>query len=90
MFTHNSPAIVAEMKGRWLDLSPEDLAAIEQPTLLVSAADSPEAFRRVDKLVADAIPHSEAVFVEGGHFISPAHSVVLEFLDRLLEPDSDR
>jgi pimeloyl-ACP methyl ester carboxylesterase len=90
MFTHNSPAIVAEMRGRWLDLSPEDLAAIEQPTLVVLAADSPEAFRRVDELVADIIPNSEAVLVEGGQFINPAHPVVLEFLDRLLEPDADR
>lgn len=45
-----SPAVLAEMRGHGLDLSAQPLtlsldalAAIRQPTLLVSASDSPEA-----------------------------------------------
>jgi pimeloyl-ACP methyl ester carboxylesterase len=84
MFIGNGPAILAELRGRALDLTAQELAVIEQPTLIVSAKDSPEAFRRVDGVLAEALPNCETVVVEGGHFISPAHPAVLDFVDRIL------
>jgi hypothetical protein len=41
------------------------LAKINQPTLIVSAQDSPEAFRRVDGVLAETLPNSGTVLVEG-------------------------
>ena len=84
MFIGNGPAILAELRGRSLDLTAQELGEIDQPTLIVSAQDSPEAFRRVDGVLAEALPNCETVVVEGGHFISPAHPAVMEFVDRIL------
>jgi pimeloyl-ACP methyl ester carboxylesterase len=89
MFSQTSPAVLAEMSGRGLDLSADpleltadDLAVIDQPTLLVSAEDSPPALRRINAALAEALPHAEMVLVPGGHLINPAHPLVLEFLRR--------
>jgi pimeloyl-ACP methyl ester carboxylesterase len=91
MLSQTSPAVLAEMAGRGLDLSADpleltgdDLAAISQPTLLVSAEDSPGALRRVNSALAAALPNAELVGVPGGHLINPGHPVVLEFLGRVL------
>jgi pimeloyl-ACP methyl ester carboxylesterase len=91
MFEKLSPAVLAEMRGRGLDLSAdplqisrEDAAQIRQPTLLVSAEDSPEVLRRVNDRLAEMLPVSQKVVVGGGHLIDPAHPVVLAFVDALL------
>jgi pimeloyl-ACP methyl ester carboxylesterase len=84
MFTGNGPAILAELRGGPLELSARDLAEIDQPTLIVSAKDSPEAFRQVDKVLADALPHCGTALVEGNHYINPNHPAVLKFVDRLV------
>jgi pimeloyl-ACP methyl ester carboxylesterase len=86
MFISNGAAILAELRGQWLDLSAQELADIDQPALIVSAKESPEAFRRIDNVLAQALPNSETVLIEGGHFISPAHPTVLDFVDRFVEP----
>lgn len=84
-----SPAVLAEMHGRGLDLSAEpftlddaDLARLDLPTLLVTAEDSVDALRRVNDRLARALPRAETVLVPGGHLIDPAHPAVLDFLDR--------
>lgn len=89
MFTATSPAVLAEIRGVGLDLSDkqpeldaEELAQLRQPTLLVSAEDSPEVLRLVNSRLAVALPHSESVLVTGGHLINPAHPAVLEFVRR--------
>ncbi len=91
LFADGSPAVLAEIRGRGLDLSEdplvlsdEDLAGIAQPTLLVSAKDSPDILGRVNDRLADALPNAEKVLVTGGHLIHPAHPSVLEFIDRIL------
>lgn len=58
MFTENSPAILAEFRGPWLEATVEDLSRIAVPTLLVSGLESPPAFRRITELMAEAIPGS--------------------------------
>jgi pimeloyl-ACP methyl ester carboxylesterase len=91
MFTEASPAVLAEIKGRGLDLSdepaffsPADLARIPQPTLIVAAEDSPDVFRRIGDRLATLLPDAECAVVAGGHVISPAHPVVLRFVERVL------
>jgi len=85
MFTQNGPAIAAEFRGRWLEMSEDELRSITQPTLVVSAKDSPEAFRRVGSRMAELLPNCETVRVEGGHLVNPAHPDVLEFIDRVMK-----
>ena len=84
MFTANGPAIAAEVRGRLLDVSPEQLGTIVQPALLVAGKDSPPAFADATNLVASAIPGARVEWVEGGHLIDPAHPVVLGFVDEVL------
>lgn len=86
MFIGNGPAILAELRGRSLELSAQELAEIDQPTLMVSAKDSPETFRRVDDIVAEALPNCAKVLVDGGHFINPANPAVLDFVDHQVAP----
>ena len=84
MFIGNGPAIMAEFRGTWLDLTSEQLAQIDQPALLVSAKDSPEVFRRADEHLVHALPDVETVTVDGGHLIDPAHPAILDFVDRIV------
>ena len=93
LFAGASPAVLAEIRGRGLDLSEEpldlsreELIRISQPTLIVSSEDSPEPLRRVSNRLAETLPHTEKVLVSGGHLIYPAHPAVLEFIDRNLKP----
>lgn len=89
LFDEAAPAVLAEMRGRGLDLSDEpldlrdDFADLHQPTLLVSSEDSPEVLRRVNDRLAEVLPNAETALVPGGHLIHPAHPVVLDFIDRL-------
>ncbi|UEL27769.1 alpha/beta fold hydrolase [Pseudarthrobacter sp. L1SW] len=90
MFLDTGPALLAEMKGRGLDLSQEpatwteaELAAISCPALIVSGEDSLEACRLVNVRLAAALPQAEAVLVRGGHLIDPSHPDVLSFIDRI-------
>jgi pimeloyl-ACP methyl ester carboxylesterase len=65
---------------------PVDQAApvtIDQPTLLVAAAASPEVFRQLTDAMATALPNSRTFIVEGGHLINPADPAVLRFLQEL-------
>ena len=93
MFAAASPAVLAETRGRGLDLSEEpldlsdgELAGIGQPTLIVSAEDSPEPLRRVNDRLAEALPNAEKVVITGGHLINPAHPAVPDFVGRVLTP----
>jgi pimeloyl-ACP methyl ester carboxylesterase len=90
MFTANSPAILAEFAGGLQQVDPAALARIVQPTLLVAATDSPDAFRQVTEAMAAAIPHARTVLVGGGHLVNPAESAVLSFIQEGLVPASDR
>jgi pimeloyl-ACP methyl ester carboxylesterase len=89
LFAEASPAVLAEMRGRGLDLSADplvlsrdELAQMDIPTLLVSSEDSSSSFRAVNERLAEVLPRSEHVVVPGGHVIDPAHSAVRDFLGR--------
>jgi pimeloyl-ACP methyl ester carboxylesterase len=90
-FAASGPAVLAEIRGRGLDLSQAplqlseaDLAGIRQPTLIVSAQDSPEALHAVNQRLAGLLPDAETALVPGGHLIDPADPAVLDFLHRRL------
>jgi pimeloyl-ACP methyl ester carboxylesterase len=87
IFAEAGAALLAEVRGRGLDLSAEpfaptaeELAAVDLPVLVVSAASSFEAARAVDDRLAELLPRARHVVVPGGHVIHPAHPAVLEFL----------
>ncbi|RNL52976.1 alpha/beta hydrolase [Arthrobacter oryzae] len=90
MFESTGAAVLAEINGHGMDLSEDalelseaELAAIRQPTLIVSAENSPEACRLVNARLTGALPRTRTVVVTGGHLINPAHPAVLDFLDRI-------
>ncbi|MBT2512961.1 alpha/beta fold hydrolase [Arthrobacter sp. ISL-30] len=96
IFAATSPAVLAEMNGRGMDLSEQalelgedELAEIRRPALIISAEDSPEACRLVNARLSGALPFTRTVLVQGGHLINPAHPAVLDFVDTFFgEPDA--
>jgi esterase len=84
IFTTNGPAIIAELRGGPLEISADQLGSIVQPTLLVAGKDSRPAFAEATTFLAAAMPSAKVEWVEGGHLINPAHSVVLDFIDEVL------
>lgn len=90
LYAVDSPAVLAELRGRGFDLSgepavlcPDRLRALDLPVLLVSAADSPAAIRLASDRLAELLPQAERELVPGGHMIHPAHPHVRTFLERL-------
>ncbi|MGH2994451.1 MAG: alpha/beta fold hydrolase [Solirubrobacterales bacterium] len=84
--TQNGPAILAELEGEWwLQADAAALATIEQPVLLVTAADSPPEFHEAPEALADALPNARTVLVGGGHLIDPAAPEVIAFIEEVLE-----
>lgn len=83
-FAANGPAVVAELRGGFLDAAPEDLAAIAQAALVVAAADSPPVFAEAAGLLVATMPAARLARVDGGHMIDPAHPEVLAFVDEVL------
>ena len=84
LFAANSPAVLAEVRGPRLGVRSSDLAAIAVPTLLVSGEESLPAFRRINDLLAAAIPRARVSRVGGGHLIDPGEPSVLRFLSEVL------
>jgi esterase len=80
----NGPALLAEVRGGYPDVSAEQLATIDQPTLFVGAADSVFDYRETAEVLEAAMPSARVEWVEGGHAIDPAHPVVLAFVDEVL------
>jgi esterase len=88
--TDNGPAILAELHGEWwLQADAAALARLEQPTLLVTAADSPPTLREPTEALAAVLPNARTVVVGGGHLIDPAGPEILAFLQRALEHGAD-
>jgi esterase len=84
MIRHNGPAILAELGGERLNADPAAIAAIEQPVLLVGAADSRPEFREPNDAMAALLPDARTALVEGGHMIDPAAPPVLAFIEEVL------
>ena len=86
MFVANGPAIVAELRGGYLDATAEDLSHIAVPALLVAGEASPPAFARVTERMGETIPDARVERVPGGHLIDPGEPAVLEFVRSVLHP----
>jgi len=84
ILTDNGPALVAEIRGGYPDVTVEQLGTIEQPTLFVGAKESFFDYRETADVLAAAVPLARIEWVEGGHAIDPAHPVVLAFIDEVL------
>jgi pimeloyl-ACP methyl ester carboxylesterase len=84
IFTSNGPAIVAELRGGYPNVTVEQLGTIDLPTLLVAARDSAFDYREVADIMATAMPSARVEWVEGDHAINPAHPVVLGFIEEVL------
>lgn len=84
MFTDNGPAILAEFRGGSQKVDPAALAAIDKPTLLVAATDSPEVMRQATEALAAAMPRARTALVPGGHIVDPAGPEVLDFINEVL------
>ncbi|MDQ3962654.1 MAG: hypothetical protein M3277_01870 [Actinomycetota bacterium] len=84
VFRANSPAILAELRGEMVEFSPDALAEIDQPALIVSSKDSPEPFRRPNEVLADILPNAETVLLAGGHIIDPTDPAIVNFVDRFV------
>jgi pimeloyl-ACP methyl ester carboxylesterase len=85
IFVDNAPAIAAEHRGGYLDVTRERLGELSLPALLVAADSSPPELAEPMEIAAAAIPRARLARVGGGHLIDPAHPVVLEFVDELLD-----
>jgi esterase len=82
----NGPAILAELGGEWwLQADAAALATIEQPALVVMAADSPPEFHQAPEALAERIPDAHLSRVGGGHLIDPASPEVVGFIEQVLE-----
>ena len=81
----NGPALLAELAGEWwLEADAAALATIEQPALLVMAADSPPEFHQAPEALAEALPNARLSRVGGGHLIDPASPEVIAFIEEVL------
>ena len=80
----NGPALVAELRGGFPDVTAGQLATIDQPTLFVAARDSVFDYAETADVVASAMRSATVEWVAGGHAINPAHPVVLAFVDDVL------
>ena len=85
LLTDNGPALVAEVRSGYPELTAEQLATIDQPALLVAAEESLQpGFEEVTSAMAAAMPSARVEWVKGGHLIDPAHPSVLAFVDEVL------
>lgn len=94
VFAAGGPAMLAEVRGRGLDLSEHpfaptraQLGGVEQPALVLSGDASYPAARQVDLQLTAALPHARHHVVPGGHLVDPAHPVVLDFVAEVLGRD---
>jgi hypothetical protein len=85
ILSENGPAILAELGGEWwLDADGDALAGIQQPALLVGAADSRPELRQPTEALAKTMPSARHMVVEGGHMIDPAAAEVLALVGEVL------
>jgi pimeloyl-ACP methyl ester carboxylesterase len=85
ILTANGPALMAELN--YVDEpmpGPADIATIDKPVLLVSAAESPPAQREMNDAMAAVLPDARTVLVGGGHLIDPSAPEVLAFVEELV------
>jgi pimeloyl-ACP methyl ester carboxylesterase len=81
VFTDNVPALLADLRGDFLEMGEDEFRALGQPTMIVCGTESTVAPRRASARMAELVPRAELVEVTGGHLVDPAHPAVLAFID---------
>jgi hypothetical protein len=81
LFTDNGPAILAETPGGFLAATASELSTIAQPTLLMTAAESPPVLHEANTVLAGILPNARAAHVTGRHLIDPADPRILAFIE---------
>ena len=90
IFTENSAAFLAEIRGGERLANASGLGALPVPTLIVGADDSPGPIQHGTDGLVQALPQAQFVRVGGGHVIDPAGPEVLAFVsEHLHAPDVD-
>jgi pimeloyl-ACP methyl ester carboxylesterase len=84
IFTHNGPAVLADLQGDWLKADAAALAAIKL-VLLIAATDAAPQLRESNEAMAAALPNARSALVGGGHLIDPAAPEALAFIEEVLE-----
>ena len=84
VFTANSPALLAEIRGEERLTDNARLGELRAPTLIVSAEDSPAPLQQGNAGLERSLPQARAVRVAGGHIIDPAGPPVLAFVAEVL------
>jgi pimeloyl-ACP methyl ester carboxylesterase len=84
MFAENGPAIAAEFRGGYWDVTLDSLKTVQVPALLVMSEESPQPFREVAEAITAAIPGAQSCLVPGGHLISPGIPQVVDFVTTAL------
>ena len=85
LFTHNGPAMLAEVGGEWwLQADEAALAELDLPVLLVAAEDSRPELREPTEALSEALPGARTATVRGGHLIDPAAPEVLAFIEEVV------
>jgi pimeloyl-ACP methyl ester carboxylesterase len=90
VFTANSAALRAELRGGEHLTDASTLTAMQTPTLIVGATSSPAPFRRANEALSEAIPHARFVMAPGDHAIDPAGPAIREFVSTLTETGHTR
>ena len=88
VFTANSPALLAEIRGGERLTDNSGLGALAAPTLIVAADDSPQSLQHGTDGLVRALPQARVARVGGGHVIDPAGPDVLAFVSGQLDPAS--
>ncbi len=84
VFTANSPALLAEIRGGERLSDNSKLAEHRVPTLVVAAEDSPEGLQHGTDGLVRALPQARFVRVGGGHAIDPDCPDVVAFVSEML------
>jgi esterase len=86
ILTQNGPALLAELEYADQPMpGASELAALEAPTLLVAASESPPPQREMTDALAGVLPNARMVLVQGGHLIDPGAPEVLGFVEEVFE-----
>jgi esterase len=83
VFTTNSPALLAEIRGGERLSDNALLAELRVPTLIVAAEESPDPLQHATAGLVRALPEARFERVGGDHAIDPAGPEVLAFLSGL-------
>ena len=76
MYRTNLPAMLADLQQPLYQITPDDLAKINCPCLMMYGTNSEKSFSQIAKMVADALPNCQLVELTGAGHATYAHQPV--------------